>query len=310
MTNYVGTTGNTVHMAANTRTARWACRPRTELAPCVAGTTQTDAAVTCGSCLRVARRAHELADALVTAMAEGRAEAERHTMSSIEHGHVDMFAPAPLLRSALASGVNSVSYWFGVGEVEGVSNAAYMMRRRELELAHLETLAAEAELEAHRMNVCDPTFGYPGRMADVDAAHELANRINPTGIVTEIGLGQDLQLHTRTDWTTSTLHAEALVMDRELDLAKDEVFERPEITTPDSVPTLTGTELAEQVARCRRLAQRHIDRGQAAEAAEYWFAMWMARREISYRAQLLPADHVYAERLAPPTSAGDSVRRP
>lgn len=295
MVNYIGSTGSIIHMAANTRSPRWACRPNSNLVPCVAESTMTDCPVTCGNCNKVVARAKALAYAMLDATAEGRLEAEQHVTSDIKRGHVGIWATAPAIRQSIRASVGSVTHWFNQGDVQAVNSAAYVLRRRELELAHLGQLAAAAELEAHSMlggiPVCRPNCAL---VHDIATAELEAFKINPPNVVFEIGLGQDLKLHTReVPADLEQLWDAALVMNRELDLAKDEVFERPEITTPGSILAWNDEELADWVARNRRFAQRSINRGDVAEAAEFWFSMWSARREQAYRAQLLPEGHVF-----------------
>lgn len=259
MVNYIGSTGSMIHMAANTRSPRWACRPNTNLVPCVAESTMIDCPVTCGNCAKVIARAKSLAYAMLDAMAEGAAEAEEHVGDDVKHGRVSMWADATSLRQSVRAGVGSVRYWFRQGDVEAVGTAAYALRRRELELAHLGQLAAAAEIEAYTV-----LNGIPVCRPNCALVHDMAEA-----------------------WDA------ALVMNRELDLAKDEVFERPEITAPGSISGWSDEELADWVARNRRFAQRQINRGDVAGAADFWFTMWSARREQAYRAQLLPEGHVF-----------------
>lgn len=149
MANYVGLTGNTVHMAANVHSARWACRSRTVLNGFVAGTTQTEKPVTCGNCLRIVTRAWDLAAAMVEAMTGDERHAERHVAFDVETDGIHRWQSAADLRRVLAMRRDQVAYWFNRGDVTAVATAAYSVRRGELELAHLEELAAEAELEAY-----------------------------------------------------------------------------------------------------------------------------------------------------------------
>lgn len=284
MTNYIGSTGNVTHMAANVRQERWACRPNVNLVPYIAGSTRTAGAVTCGNCLRVIARAEALAYAMLDSMAAGHRDAVAQVQHDIQHGPADQFQDAPALRRVVRGYAGSMAYWFNKGDVVAFGNMAYGQHKAELELAFLAGQAEAAELEAH----AEVT-----RIHDVAAAEVIAHKYNPTGETFLVGLGSDLELHVGVDWTTSTLFRDAVVMNRELDLAKDEVFERPEITTPGSIPGWTDEELAENEQRARRLAQRQINRNDAAGAADLWFSMWAARREQAYRAQMLPQGHAF-----------------
>lgn len=145
-----GWTTTTVHVTMRDGSHARLCRPNANaMLDHRVGTWHV--AVTCGNCLRVIAATERLAHQLNDEMDAGTVEAERHHAWEIRSdGYREAF-PAALaqLRRAMPDRSASVAYWIHEGNVRAAGNAAYGRRLAELELAYLEQLAAQAELEAY-----------------------------------------------------------------------------------------------------------------------------------------------------------------
>lgn len=140
----------TVHITVRDGSHARACRPGANaMLDHRVGTWHV--AVTCGNCLRVVAAAEREAYRIAEAIAAGQADAERHVTFNATTG---AFSPrewqsAAYLRKMLPSRCRTLVEQINHGNTDAVNLAAYSLHRGELELAHLEQLAAQAELEAY-----------------------------------------------------------------------------------------------------------------------------------------------------------------
>jgi len=130
----------TVHAPDRYETGRTLCAPGRGGRSFVAVNPDADAQITCKSCLRRIAGAEAQVHLFLDAIERGEADAVRHT------GHPTFTADpahADGLVRLLPVRQEQVGFWLGKGDARRAGDAAYALRRNQVELAML--IAAELE---------------------------------------------------------------------------------------------------------------------------------------------------------------------